>query len=943
MKRKLRRTICLALVLLTWLCTLGAGTAELYGKSETIRLGFGRFPGYYEMDKEGNRSGYGYEYLQHLAVYGNWNYEYLCYDGSWAEQQSMLEEGELDMLTGVQKTPERMEIFEFSNQAMGYSNTMITVAAGNNQYFPNNFEEWDGVRVGLIENYNRNANFEAFAEEKGFTYETVYYGNVTELVEALKQGEDIDMAVTSNLRNVEGEWILAEFDPSPFYICVKKGNTELMNRINGAMSQLTLYETSLESDLWDKYYYDNSNTEIAYTCEERNFIENMAGTTFTAIISPDCAPLSYVEGGQPTGILYDITQKVIERTGLNIEVIVVEDRAEYMSILENRQCDICLDTWYEFSRAEEQGYSLSLPYVSTSISALRQKGNAQVDSIAAIKGMNILNYYTEKLYPGYEVVYYDTMEEAIKAVKQGEQDEVLLYTRCAEYAVNQDITNRLVTEKLRQPEPQFSVAVNNRENTLLLSIFSKACSSVSEEEIAECIMKYNNQISDDFSILGYLYKHPVMALASILVLLGVILMIIATIYTVRARRHEHQRVLEETQKNELLQDALSVAQQAVKAKSTFLSRISHEMRTPLNAIIGYMHLAQEEEETPEDRASYIHKAEVAANQLLSLIKDVLDASALESDKMKITAEVFRISDIPETMRQIFAPMAREKQIDFQMEMQNVTLDYVKGDATRVSQILINLLSNAMKFTKNNGKVTLIITQKAQRERYVFYEFTVKDNGIGMDSAFLEKIGEPFEQEHGQIGVRYGGTGLGVSIVKMLTSLMNGKVTVASQKLEGTEFRVEIPFEIGEESAITTEQKENKPKQKKYDFKGKRILVAEDNQMNMEIMLNMLERNGFVVTCALNGQEAVDLFAESKEHEFAAVLMDIQMPLKNGYEAVEEIRMLNRSDADTVPILAITANAFEEDVAASLAAGMNEHISKPIDFRLLFDKLNQLIE
>lgn len=941
-KRKWKKILCIFMAVFIWACASGAGSDRFYQEPETLRVGFFYLSGYHEMDEEGNPSGYGYEYLQHLAVYGNWNYEYIGYENSWTDMLNMLEQGEIDILTGVQKSEERLEKFEFSNQSIGFSNTMVTVAAGNDQYFANDFPNWNGVRVGLLKNYTRNESFQRYAQENGFTYEPVYFESTPELVEALKKGDEIDMAVSSNLRNVQGEWILAEFDPSPFYIIVKKGNTELMDQINEAISQMSMYEPSVTSELWDKYYYSNSSSEIAYTGEERKYISDMANKTFTAVISPDCVPLSYVENGQQTGILYDIAQKVIERTGLNIEIIPAEDRAEYQKILKNQECDICLDAWYNYAEAEKQGYSLTLPYFTTSISSLRMKGNTGSDSIAAIKGLDMLDHYFKKLRPNQEIVYYDTMEEAIEAVKSGKQDEVLLYTRCAEYAAYHDIRNLLVTEKIHEMEPQFSIAVSNRENTLLLSILSKACGSLSEEEVADSMMKYASYSGDEITLLGYLYRNPLMVLLTLAIILGVLGLIAGLIHSYQASKREHRRVLEETRKNKLLQDTLVMAKQAGEAKSTFLSRISHEMRTPLNAIIGYMHLAGEEQVSKKEMLSYVNKSEVAAKQLLSIISDVLDASALERGKMKLNVEPFKISNLKGSMEQMFGSMAREKRIDFRIEEKDIAVDCVNGDEMKVSQILTNLLSNAMKFTPEGGQVVLTIAQMAQKEQMVYYEFTVADNGIGMEDVFLEKIGEPFLQEHGQIGIEYGGTGLGVSIVKMLVAMMKGKVIVTSKKNVGTEFRIELPFEAAECCPMEKSPDREEAEKPYLKFAGREILVVEDNTMNMEIMVNMLQNVRFKITCAGNGQEAVEAFAASAENQFSAVLMDIQMPVMDGYEAARRIRELPRADAGNVPILAITANAFEEDVAASLAAGMNEHISKPIDFHILFEKLDHLI-
>lgn len=406
-----------------------------------------------------------------------------------------------------------------------------------------------------------------------------------------------------------------------------------------------------------------------------------------------------------------------------------------------------------------------------------------------------------------------------------------------------------------------------------------------------------------------------------------------------------------------LQMALSQAQQASSAKSQFLSRMSHEIRTPMNAILGLTGIAGEHINEPEKVASYLRKIDASSKVLLGIINDVLDMNAIENDKIKLSKEKVELKKIMDTIAEIYEPQCQQKGINFQIDMKDIEDKKYVGDPLRLQQIILNLVSNAYKFTEADGTIKVTLNESTRKEDTAWIHLTVADTGMGMTPEMHERLFKPFEQENATTAQKYGGSGLGLSICKSLLDLMQGTIAVESEKEKGTIFSVQIPLGIGTAKAATkvdednneefpeaepqstepqsTEPQNTKPK---YDFSGRKILLAEDNELNKEIATELLEMVGAKVEHAENGQKAIEMFEASALGYYDLILMDIQMPVLGGYEATAAIRKLNRMDAGEIPIFAMTANAFAEDVSKALAAGMNGHIAKPINTNQLYATL-----
>ncbi|MBO5623984.1 MAG: response regulator, partial [Butyrivibrio sp.] len=407
---------------------------------------------------------------------------------------------------------------------------------------------------------------------------------------------------------------------------------------------------------------------------------------------------------------------------------------------------------------------------------------------------------------------------------------------------------------------------------------------------------------------------------------------------------------ETLEQQKALIDALNIAEEANTAKTVFLSNMSHEIRTPMNAIIGLDKLALSEEELSPAVKEYLEKIGSSAEHLLGIINDILDMSRIESGKVVIKNEEFSLKELIGVVNTLIGSQCADKHITYSCNMDPDIEDHYMGDATRVKEIIINILSNAVKYTNEGGCVDFGIKRIASYKDKSTLRFSMKDNGIGMDKDFLPKIFDPFTQAGNGASNKFGSTGLGMAITKNLVDMMNGKISVESEKGVGSTFTVTLTFEIADSSFTAGTGTKDKVAENEtgrlddsVDLAKVKILVAEDMDINAQILLKLLSKKGLEAKRAENGKVALKMFRESEEGYFDAILMDMRMPEMDGLEATSAIRELDRNDAKKIPIVALTANAFDEDVERSLQAGLNAHLSKPLDPAKIFETLERLIE
>ena len=492
-------------------------------------------------------------------------------------------------------------------------------------------------------------------------------------------------------------------------------------------------------------------------------------------------------------------------------------------------------------------------------------------------------------------------------------------------------------------------------------IISRNHNAISQNDIEQMIKMYSNcKVIDITRILKqypkyYSSEKPCTSLSDIIIgsVLSCSLIAEGTIFGIVLYDKKESDYMWSDNERYFMEEATRVinsalnklnADSASQAKSSFLSNMSHEIRTPMNAIIGMTEIAKKKIEDTDKVAECLDKIDMASHHLVHLINDILDVSKIESGRMKVNKEPLVLSEIINRVDSIVRPQAIEKGVHFTIESMYDTQN-VLSDSLRLSQILVNILGNALKFTPKDGTVSLTIEEEGKLGNTVTMKFTISDTGIGISNEAKKKIFAAFEQAEDNIVNEYGGTGLGLTISSDFVHLMGGKLEVESELGKGSTFFFTLPFElptVEQEQCLSKENNEEEEEYPEYDLSGIHFLMAEDNELNAEIAQTMLEMSGAKMTVASNGQEVISTFENAPEGTYQFILMDINMPVMNGYDATKKIRTLPREDAKQIPILALTANAFDEDKKEALAAGMNGHVSKPIDMNVLMKQVKRLL-
>ena len=1000
--RSLKLLVIAAAVVLTVAFSYVSARAE----NQVIKVGYYAFDGYQMEDAKGSRSGYGYDFLQEMARYTDWTYDYVGYDIGWAKLQEQLTDGTIDILTSARKTPERESEYLFSEEDIGKSSGILTVKSGDTSYSAGDYTNYNGMKIGMIKDSSINAAFEKFAAEKGFSYEEVNYANADDLNAALRSGAEINAAVTTNLRRTDNEWILDTFDTAGFFVMMNKDSTGLKKEVDAAIALMDKDNPNWRTELWDKYYQNDSGDYISLSGNEKFYLKSLpADRVFTVLVDPDREPYSYFEDGEAAGVFPEIVNEIAKRAGISISYLRPKTTEEYDQMLKAGDYDIVADAFFNYDQAEKYGFKMTDPYMETTLTRIFQKNLSSEPKTVAVVSGDYLSEADSGIQSGVSsVLRYATIRDCIDAVSMGKADACYVYPYTAQKVTEEDDEGRLSAALLSQYTVSFAVGINNKDSHYLVSILNKAVNSVTQGYVAGVLTQQTKINTGTIPLKRFLYQNIWAAVALLFVLMAAAGFILYLIM-----RQKNMKLLE--MKNRQLSEAVLEANKASEAKSVFLSGISHDMRTPLNGIIGFTEFALKTDD-PVKKQEYLLKVRQSGNLLLGLIGDTLEMSRISSGKFALSPKPCRTQELMDGILTVTQAAADAKGIHFISKIEGLP-EYVMADGLKLQEVFINLLTNSVKYTNEGGEVCFAAEKAEDADdgrkdksdtRVGMYRFIVADNGIGISEDFQPKMFEPFTQEHSSESSGTVGTGLGLSIVKRIVDVMNGKIYVDSTKGVGTTITVDLPIEEAEqegsaagavcgqfrstvkragtaESAETADSAETAGSAETTGsaestgtagrtgtaksagnaegvgikesagiaegtgitegsgkLAGKKILVCEDNVLNTEIVGILLRSWGVQVDCAGNGQEGVDAFEKSAVGEYDDILMDLHMPVMDGFEAVHQIRALERPDAKTVPIFAMTADAFEEDVRKCLNSGMNGHVAKPLNPELLYKLL-----
>lgn len=716
----------------------------------------------------------------------------------------------------------------------------------------------------------------------------------------------------------------------------------------GVMAPFHVYGT--EADLYQKYY-DNTETEteqeLLFTGEETEYIAE--ADAIKVAFLPSRKPLSYLdEEGEPAGITVDILRLLEERSGLDFEFVMMPAGMRVPDYLEEHPDVLIAGVLADNPLFHKEPYLLTDVFYADDVALACLNGkeydiNAKNQDYKLVipKSYLALEDYIRNNYPQFEIIECTTTQECLDMVLKGNADFAAQNVNVIKpYLSNPHYEKFTIVPTFFMEENAAAVSLDTEENRILMGILDKCIATIDQKEISQFVV--DETVANGYRLtwrdMLYKFRYPLVAVG--ILLFAVLLLMFA----LRILRKRNYRRLEE--KNRQLADAVAQANRANLAKSQFLARMSHEIRTPMNAIVGLTTLARHHKNEPEEIEAYLDKIETSSKVLLNIINDVLDMSAIESDKLKIAQTPFSLQEILHSIATVYQTQCRQKGVAFLLNVSDIPGGRLLGDGMRLNQVLMNLVSNAYKFTPEGGKITVTVKDAGEQEGKDYYKFIVEDTGEGMTQEMLGRLFLPFEQEEAETAQRHGGSGLGLSIAKNLVELMGGSISCQSEKGKGTTFTAALPFLREEiEEAPSGEpclKEESGNAETAYDFTGKRVLMAEDTEMNADIAIELLGLVHMEVDHAWNGREAVERFTAAEPGTYVAILMDVQMPEMNGYEAAKAIRASGHRDAAAIPIYAMTANAFTEDVSAALNAGMNGHIAKPIDTIALYEILKKTV-
>lgn len=930
----LRRAVCCLLLTGMLLAALlgFAMPASAAGSNDTpqrtLRVGFYAYTGYHIMDKDGHRSGYSYEVLQRIAQYENVKFEYLGYDCDANEAADMLERGEIDLLPTLRQTPERAERFAFSSEPISNLATMLTVKAGNRSIVAGNYETYNGMTVGMSRRGNgRNQSFINYAAEHGFTYTPIYFDTDEELSLALRTGV-ITAAVSNRMRKTNNEWIIDTFDPQDSYIAVRKDDSATLQLVNDALTKMDRDDPAWRTTLFDKYNKNiHTSNKLYLTAAEENYItaHNAAGTNFQVLVNPDLYPYSYLDkDGCPTGIMVDLFKLVADRAQLHYSFLAPASRSEYRTMLDSGDADFVIDFSDDYSMAEDYGYQLTSSYLSAEFSwVMLRSHSGGLHKVIVPDNFNSDSLEMPGLPDISNVKYAASFDECLAAVRSGDVDACYTYTYQAERAIFDDKYNEL-RAMLSDERRSFCIGVRADYDILLLDVLNKSVDSLTRADIVALTNKYINLGQQKFSLVRLAYQYPLFV---VLIVLCVIITNVCVVLSMRARRFR-----------DLTEAALHRAEEASTAKTEFLSNMSHDIRTPINGIMGMLDIAEENFEDQARVRDCLTKMRGAASHLLSLVNDVLDMSKIESGSMKLLNNPFDLRVLLQACCDIVEGQIIERKLTFSKQIGPFWHPYLVGSELHVRQVLINILSNAVKYTPDGGTIRFCAKETLYEEGLVHLRMEITDNGIGMSEEFLQHIFEPFTQEQRSSRTHYKGTGLGMAITKKLVDQMHGSLDVESEPGKGSTFIVRLSLPVDPTPHPVAAQQPAK-QEETPTLAGLHLLLAEDNELNSEIAVTLLEAEGAKITAVTNGREALEAMQHAAPHTYDAVLMDVMMPEMNGLEATRCIRAFEGVGPDEgTPIIAMTANVFADDVRACLDSGMNSHVGKPLDMKVLMREI-----
>lgn len=935
----MRKSVCAMLCLLLLLSVvLPVKAAAETTPAKVVRVGSFEDTFNY-CNEKGARKGYGYELLETLSGYTGWQFEYVTCD--WSDCFEKLENGEIDIMGGISYTEDRAEEMLFSDEPMGEEKYYLYADLSRTDLSTSDYKTLNGKKIGVLMGAESEVMLTEWEEKYGLKTQHVNISNNEDVKQKLANHEiDCFVSLEESYWAELGISTITRVGKSSIYYVLNKDRADIKEELDNAMRALDEEAPFYTADLCKKYF--SLDYKPILTGEEKAWLKEH-GAIRMGFLTSDSGVSTYDPAtGEISGTITDYIQFARDCLGnqeLEFRLVGYDDKQAELNALKSGEIDMVFHFDQSPNLAEEYRVACTNTTWTSNMMAVTNKqyfNENKANRVAVPQNKLSLTRYIAVYYPQWEIVDCAAQEDAARLVKDGQADcFVTGVSSEAKYSKNYGFYS------VPLPNPAKSCFAVNSGNRSLLSILNKTIKAMPANMLTGSLAMYKSALRK-VTLSEFIRDNFFMVLLVSSIFVAVILLtILKLLHKARKAEAAARKAANDTQElNAKLQIAAENAESANRAKSTFLFNMSHDIRTPMNAIIGYADLASRHLDDPAKLEKYMENIQVCGQNLLMLLNNVLDLARIENDKTEME---YSVSDVEKDFRNCIAMF--QNQADSKDQTLTVTTQlpfpYIYADIPHLTEVCTNLVSNAVKYTGAGGTIRCGVTQKpGEKEGWCDTVVTVADNGIGMSQEFQKHIFEPFERERTSTVSKVEGSGIGMGIVKKLVGLMGGTVEVESKIGVGSTFTVTIPCRIASEDEIQAKREINPSDQK--CLCGTRILLTEDNDLNAEIATELLQEEGCTVDRAKDGVECVDMLEKAADGTYQLVLMDIQMPVMNGYDATKKIRRMDDPQKANIPIVAMTANAFSEDKQVALDAGMNDHIAKPINMSVLVPTLRKYL-
>ena len=888
--------------------TVPASGTDTPAESKIVRVGYFSSPNFQEGGADEHKRGAGYEYLQKIASLTGWNYEYVY--ASFGECLEMLENGEIDLMGDVSYTLDRSRRMRFSAYPQGSEEFSLFTNRKHEALAQGGYSALEGCRIGVNSGTYSEMLLGQWLETKRIHATIVSYADDQKLTQALSDGT-VDAIVAPGLVMDSDAISITSIGGGDYYFAVTPKRIDLLSELNAALAEINTSDSNYSRNLVVQYE-NKSIRNFVLNRQEKKWLEAHQNTIRVGYFE-DKFPFSGTRDGELSDILKTVLDTIKQQYGITITTQPYRSTDEMRAALEKDEIDLAGPVIRDLDVLERLGaVSTDAIYELTPVVIYKDRGFDEPSPVVATTNSSLYSDYIVRI-SSHDITTrkYDSIEDCLQAILDDEADVTLIASARINGLKDNPLMKKLSYAEIA--DRQKLVMITMKDDRRVATIVNKAIEQ-SASLLNGAVLAENAVTNDQVTLHEFIQANAGTVVIIAAAIIGILLLLLSRLV---AGQRKLEAALAEARE----------ANAANVAKTTFLNSMSHDIRTPMNAIIGFTNIALSM--GPEEKVrNCLEKIMKSSDYLMSLINDVLDISRIESGKIKYEPVPCDITEIVDTVLSVAHGFLQGRNIEFIVERTTPpTAKYVYADELRIREVLINILSNAIKFTKDGGTIRFEVKDQPVGDgKHVEVHYRISDTGIGMSEEYQAHLYEEFSQESDGARTNYKGTGLGMAITKRYVDMMHGEIHVKSQQGVGTTFTVELPLQIAD---VAPEKQETDCT--KRDLQGIRVLIAEDNDLNAEIAITLLEEKGMAVTRAIDGQDVVDQFRAAPAGSYDLILMDIMMPKQNGYEATQAIRsMSDRPDGRTIPIVAMTANAFAEDIAAAHAAGMNGHLAKPID-------------